>query len=196
MPVHLGKPARSCLTFVVDGVLGFGRLISKLSGKEREPHWSIDSDSRTGVGFFQALRYVCTARDRYRTYVKMRRFTSNGGIVICDRYPLPQVKRMDSPRLAHLGEKVRSFSRLVRFLAQMEEGYYRQILTPDLLIVLRVHPDIAVQRKVEEDAESVRTRSQEIWELDWLQTSAYVVDASHSQAKVLSELKSLIWSKL
>jgi thymidylate kinase len=78
----------------------------------------------------------------------------------------------------------------------MEKRYYRQISAPDFLIVLRLPPDIAVQRKVEEDAESVRKRSQEIWELDWQQTNAHVVDASRSQAKVLSELKSLIWSKL
>jgi len=196
MPVHMGKPPRSWLTFIVDGVIRFCRLLDILFEGKRSPQHSASSGLRPGFDFLHALRCVCTARDRYKAYRKIRRFTSNGGIAICDRYPLPQVKRMDGPRLGHLEEKAKFSPRLTRFLAQMEEGYYRRILPPDLLIVLRVPPNMAVQRKVEENAESVRTRSQEIWELDWPQTYAYVVDASHPQAKVLSELKSLIWSKL
>ena len=195
MPIHMGKPPRSWLTLVVDGVIKFSRLMNILSGGKRRSQRSAGSGSRTRIGPLQSLRCVCTARDRYRAYVKMRRFSSNGGIAICDRYPLPQVKRMDGPRLTHLKE-AQTISRFARFLAQMEKSYYHQVLAPDLLIVLRVHPNIAVQRKVEEDAESVRTRSQEIWELDWKQVNAHVVDASHPQAEVLSELKSFIWLKL
>ena len=196
MPVHMGKPPRSWLTFVIDGIIRFSRLRDKLFGGKRNSHGFVGSGPRRRIGPFQSLRCICTARDRYRASVKMRRFTSNGGIAICDRYPLPQVKRMDGPRLGHLEEKAQSPSRFIQFLARMEKRYYRQISAPDFLIVLRVPPDIAVGRKVEEDAESVRKRSQEIWELDWQQTNAHVVDASRSQAKVLSELKSLIWSKL
>lgn len=196
MPVHMGKPPRSWFTFIVDQLIRFSRLISMLFGGKRNSQRSTDSGLHSQIGPLQSLRCVCTARDRYRTYLKIRRFTSNGGIAICDRYPLPRVKRMDGPRLAHLEVKAQSLSRFSRFLVQMEKKYYRQIVAPDLLIVLRVPPDIAVQRKVEEDAESVRTRSQEIWELDWPQAYAHIVNASRSQAEVLSELKSLSWSNL
>jgi thymidylate kinase len=196
MPVHMGKPPRSWFTFVVDGVIRFSRLVTRLTGRKRRSRRSTGSSLYTSIGPLQSLRYVCTARDRYRTHVRARRFTSDGGIAICDRYPLSQIKGMDGPRLGYLEERARSLSRLARFLARLEATYYRQISAPDFLIVLRVHPDIAVRRKVDEDAESVRTRSQEIWELEWQQAYAHVVDASRSQAKVLSELKSLIWSKL
>ena len=85
---------------------------------------------------------------------------------------------------------------LIKFLIGLERNYYHQIVPSELLIVLRVDPEIAVQRKADEDAASVRARSAEIWELDWRQTPAYIIDASRSRAEVLSDLKNLIWSQL
>jgi hypothetical protein len=57
-------------------------------------------------------------------------------------------------------------------------------------------PQIAVQRKTDEDAEYVHARSQLIWAFDWQQTPASVVDAARGEEDVLAELKSLIWSEL
>jgi thymidylate kinase len=88
-----------------------------------------------------------------------------------------------------------SLSRTIRILVQRERDYYRRILAPDVLIVLRVAPDLAVRRKLEEIPASVRARSQEVWELDWRQTHAHVVDASRPQSEVLSEIKSIVWSE-
>jgi thymidylate kinase len=69
-------------------------------------------------------------------------------------------------------------------------------MLPDLLIVLRVDPEICVQRKTDETSDSVRTRSQEIWNIDWCETPAYVIDASRSKPQVLSDVLSLVWSNL
>ena len=77
-----------------------------------------------------------------------------------------------------------------------EEKYYRHIMVPDLLIVLKADPKIAALRKTDEDADSVLPRSTEIWEIDWSQTPAHVIDAGRSKAEVFSELKALIWSHL
>ena len=199
MPVHLGKPPKSWLTHAVIQVLRVSYHTNRLLGGKRRLQRPSGSGLPTQVGPLRALRYVCVARDRYKTYLKARRCASNGVIAVCDRYPLPQVKPMDGPHLDHL-EEVKETKKLLlrvtRFLAQMEGRYYRQIQLPDLLIVLRVPPEIAAQRKMEEDAEFVRTRAQKIWELDWEQTQAHVIDASRPQAEVLSELKALIWSEL
>lgn len=65
-----------------------------------------------------------------------------------------------------------------------------------MLIVLRVNPQIAVQRKTDEDATSVEKRSTEIWQLNWETTDAHIIDASKSKTEVASELKTLIWSRL
>lgn len=139
---------------------------------------------------------VLTARDRSRTYRRARRLASNGEIVICDRYPLPQVSGMDGAVTARAMDPAR-FRGLAKSLAARENTYYERIRYPDILIVLRVHPDLAVQRKAGVEPEStVRPRSEEIWQLDWADTPAIVVDAAASKDEVLSEIKSLIWSRL
>ena len=99
----------------------------------------------------------------------------------------PQIERMTGAHKAN---------RFIKFMIRIEKQYYRHIRLPDLLIVLRANPDIAVQRKIDETAASVRARSTEIWAINWRQTDAYVINADRSKAEVLSEVKSLIWSQL
>ena len=99
----------------------------------------------------------------------------------------PQANRFLTPR---------SDNWLARFLVEMEESYYSQMILPEVLTVLKVNPAVAVQRKTNEDALSVEKRSTEIWELDWDRTDAFVIDASKSQKEVAAELKTLIWSRL
>jgi hypothetical protein len=147
---------------------------------------------------------VCRARDRYWTYLKARRFAATGGLVILDRFPLPQIQLMDGPQSERFISQLMAgplisphrASRFARILVRLEERYYRSIVPPELLFVLRVDPEIAVQRKTGEDAISVRERSAEIWELNWEHTDAHLIDASKSKRDVLRALKALIWSEL
>jgi hypothetical protein len=87
-------------------------------------------------------------------------------------------------------------SRMTKLLINLEESYYARIVLPELLVVFLVNPEIAVQRKTDENPVSVRERSKEIWELDWKHTDAHIIDTSQSKADVLSELKALVWSEL
>ena len=141
------------------------------------------------------LREVCRARDRYWTYRRVQRYAVNGGLVILDRYPLPQIKIMDGPQ-AERFIKPHQDNRLTKGLVELEGRYYRQIVLPELIIVLRLNPEIAVQRKTDEDANTVRERSTEIWEIDWMNSGAFIIEASKTKTEVLNELKVLIWSQL
>jgi hypothetical protein len=169
---------------------------------------TLNQKSLISPGYPWLLREVCRARDRYRTYLKAQRFAAKGGLVILDRFPVPQIRLMDGPltgefinQLAN-GPQARRFmsprpnSRFARALVQIEESYYREIRSPEVLIVLRLDPEIAVQRKVEEDAAYVRERSGEIWRLGWEHTDAHLIDGSKSKTDVLTELKALVWSEL
>jgi thymidylate kinase len=69
-------------------------------------------------------------------------------------------------------------------------------MPPEILIILRVNPEVAAQRRMDEDADSARRRAQEIWDIDWQQTPAYVIDANQQQAEVVAAIKDLVWSKL
>ena len=193
--VHMGKPDWSWTTTVVRGILKVGRSTGLYSyTRSRDRHRSGQGSDKF-PGYPWLFREICTARDRLLAYKKARRFASNGGLAICDRFPLPQVRLMDSLR-SDLMKKDGNTNRVIDLMVRTGEKYYRQIMLPEVLIVLRVHPDIAIERKVDEDASSVRGRSKEIWELDWLQTPASLIDAQQPLEEVFSQVKALVWSEL
>ncbi|MGH7792929.1 MAG: hypothetical protein ACREOB_11510, partial [Thermodesulfobacteriota bacterium] len=202
-----GKPAWSWTTIAVRGILKIGQLLG-LYPVESSFRETLHQQSVVSPGYPWLLREVCRARDRYWTYMKARRFSVNGGLIILDRFPLPQIQLMDGPQAERFISQLMNGSQANRFmsphraswltkaLVKLEESYYCQIVPPGLLIVLRVDPEIAVQRKTDEDATSVRERSTEIWELNWEYTDAHIIDGSKSKTDVLAELKVLIWSEL
>jgi thymidylate kinase len=195
LKVHMGKPSWSWSTILIRGILKIGRSIGLYPFVKEGSELSIDTNSPSFPGYPWLIREVCTARDRYLDYKRARRFATNGGLVICDRFPLPQIKIMDGYQVERVTGGIKP-NKGIKFLAALEHRYYRQIMQPDLLIVLRVDPEICVQRKTDEPSESVRSRSGEIWSIDWRETRAHVIDAGRSKAQVLSEVLNLVWSHL
>ena len=205
--VHLGKPEWSGVTLFVRGILKIGQILG-LYPLEAPFQETIEQKSLVSPGYPFLLREACRARDRYRTYLRARRYAANGGLVIFDRFPLHQIQLMDGPQVERFIRQLMDTpdanrflsphqeSRLAKLLAKIEEGYYRQVVLPELLIVLRVDPEIAVQRKIDEQATSVRARSTEIFKVDWQSTNAHIIDSSKSKTDVMAELKALIWSEL
>src|SRR4051812_6928532 len=86
MRAHLGNPPRSLLTLLVGGVLKAQHNLVALLRRS--------SGSPSGL---ELLRHLCTARDRYRLYVKVRRFALRGGIAICERYPIAENRVLVGP---------------------------------------------------------------------------------------------------
>jgi thymidylate kinase len=205
--VHLGKPSWSWTTATVRGILKVGQLLG-LYPPESTIRETLKQKSLMSTGYPWLLREVCRARDRHLRYVRARRLAADGGLVISDRFPLPQIRIMDGPQaqrfLGHAGEAPQKDSflgpdpddPLPRALVKLEESYYQRIAAPEVLIVLRVNPEIAVERRIGEDPTAVRERSTEIWNLDWRHTNAHVIDASKSKAEVLAAVKALVWSEL
>ena len=187
--VHLGKPPQS----LASSALRFARVARRfvLRTPSSTPFRTAATDPQA---LLDLLWYVLLARDRYRAYLKARRFVEAGGIVVCDRYPVREIRLMDGPK-SNLPPPVR-LTRMGRRLTQLEHKVYERIEAPDILIVLRVDPEIAVQRRTDEDADFVRTRCAEIWHLDWEATRAWVVDTDRSQDQVLADVKSLVWREL
>ncbi len=180
MAAHLGRPPRSRTTLVVGALLKVRRAFG--------------SD---GTSYLDLLRHVCTARDRYRLFIKARRFAEAGGVALCERYPVPQNRLLVGPEIPRLLErKGGTPSALARRLLRTEAWYYRHITPPDVIFVLRVEPEIAVRRKTDEPADYVRARSRIIWETDWSGTGAHVVDAGRPLPEVLADLKTLVWSEV
>ena len=205
--IHMGKPAWSPITVTIRSILKIGQVLG-LYPLETTFDETIRQKSRVSPGYPYLIREVCRARDRYWTYVKDRRLAAQGSLVILDRFPLPQIQIMDGAQAEQFVRQLQEGPRanqplsprlnhwFARYLIRLEESYYKQILLPELLMVLRLDPEVAVQRKTDEDPQSVRTRSTEIWKLSWENTDVHVIDASKSKTEVASEIKTLIWSQL
>ena len=176
--VHLGRPRRSWTTWGVTGIMAMSRRTGLLSAPAAH----------------RLLGHACTARDRRLAYTRARRLASRGGVAVCDRYPVPQLRSMDGPRGAALLDGVPS-GRIATTLARYEARQYSVFTKPDLLAVLRVDPEVAVERKTGERSDYVRRRSTEVWHATW-DESALVVDAARSPADVLADLRVAVWDRL
>ena len=146
---HMGKPDWSVLTILVRGILKVGRSLGFYPFMRAEIQYTHDNDLLVFPGYPWLIRELCTARDRHLTYIKARRCATNGRLVILDRFPLPQIKFMDGPQIDWLTSNYPT-NGLIKYLSRLEKKYYQDILLPDVLIVLRVDPEVAVQRKTDE----------------------------------------------
>ena len=186
--VHLGRPPRSRTTALLRLLVLAPSAVPKLLGLGS----SVAGPESPFRARQRAVLAVALARDRHLTFRAARRTAINGGLVICDRFPLPELRLMDAPRVERLGPHS---SILFGALARVEQRYYKA-MSPDVLIVLLVATDVAVARKPEEPADFVRSRWEEIWQVDWAKVPAHVIDAGEPPDAVLARLKSLVWSQL
>lgn len=187
MAVHLGKPPRSFTSSLVRATLALFRGRSAPGSAE-----SIQANAPSSIvrSLPDLLPRILRSRDRYLANMGARRFAAQGGIAISDRYPLPQIRLMDSP--ATSGSDAPG---VLGALTSLEQSYYSSMVYPDVLIVLRIDPQTAVERS-QDDEGYVRRRSEEAFQVDWKQTPAIVVDAGRPLREVLAEIKSVVWSAL
>ena len=195
LQAHLGTPPRSMTTLAVIAAIRVRRqIVRTLQLLKRQPRKHVDPFDPE-IDLLQRLRWLCTARDRFRLFRKLRRFTSNGGIAICDRFPCEKLQLMDSPRIGRsMGG--REPNNLERVLIERELSYYRRISPPDQMIVLRVDPELAIRRKSSEPQKHVSARASELWNTDWSDTYAEIVDANRSKDEVTNTVRSLVWAEL
>ena len=123
--IHMGKPRWSLATVFVLGLMKTGRMLRILPDTEatldESPPTAVPSDD-----VVELVRQTLTARDRFLTYRRARRFADNGGLVIADRYPLPQVKSMDGGASVVVSEGDHAFpgDGVTGSLARRLVGYY------------------------------------------------------------------------
>lgn len=192
---HLGKPRPSLLTLTVKGPMYLARSAGLLPGT------NATVDPRTATveefpGNAWALWHLLTARDRLREYRTARRVADRGGIVVSDRWPLEQIRLMDGPRTTWLLDDEEQLGRVTRWLCRHEAQVYAHIAPPDVLVVLRIDPEVAVLRRHDEEASYVRARNAEVRGLDWDGTDAVVVDATLPPDEVLASIRAAIWERL
>jgi hypothetical protein len=190
----MGKPARGPVTLLVKGGILTARRVGLLP--DRLPNYPTAAEHGGRVPPPSWLLWqLVTARDRRRQHRRVRRLAGRGLLVVCDRYPIDLVTLMDGARTGWVDAE--AAAPLARRLVAAERGAYAVISPPDLLLVLRVHPDTAVARKRGIDpAEFVRPRSAEVFGADWSATDAVVLDAARPADEVLAAARAAVWAAL
>jgi len=193
--IHLGKPPPHVATILVKGPMAVLRRFG-LFRSTRVPSYRLEATRAPFPGHAWLVWNVLTARDRYLAYRRARRFVLQGGVVVSDRMPLSVLRTMDGPRTSWLRGNVR-LGRLARGLIALEASYYSKIRPPDVLVVLRVDPEIAVLRVTGEDEPGfVRERNAEILQVDWSETQAVIIDAARPLDEVRRQIRETVWSRL
>ena len=193
--VHLGRPPWSRTTYLVRGGLKAGRLAASPLRALNLRRARGSSDLRPAPTWKELAQNACVARDRRRVYREAAEAAARGRIVLCDRYPLPGVMSMDGPQVRRLIHGTRG-GLVEQFAMRLEERAYGVLSPPDVLVVLQIPEQLALDRKPEDQPERVRTRSREILGIDWSSTGAIVLDASLPAAEVAAEMKRQIWREL
>jgi hypothetical protein len=149
--IHVGRPNRS-----IRGALF--TLFSKM--------WFVVRQAELG----QSYRHLALATDRIAAFRRAERVRSQGGIAVLDRLPTPWVKTMDAPRI------VSPTTAHGRYLALRERRIYGQFKGVDLLVVLRLNPQMALRRRPEDDPDHLMARSGEIWNQTWTAEYMFSID--------------------
>jgi thymidylate kinase len=139
--------------------------------------------------FCSSVSYLLIARCRRRVCRRAQRLRRRGMMVLLDRVPMPGIRSMDCPRIRQLAGD----TGLYRLMANLEERYYRQMKCADMVIVLRLDPRIARQRRPNDDGQALNARSGEIWGASWTSGRIRVVDASKPIGDVQRRMREVAW---
>jgi thymidylate kinase len=184
--VHLGKPPRSVSWRAVRVWLHLAR---RLGVRAASPPSGADDGWSATPSRSRMLIVALTARDRRRAAVRAHRLAARGVIVVCDRYPLPELT-VDGPRRGDA-----QLAGVAARLAAWERREHGRIPPPDLVVVLAVPPELAVRRRPEAPREVIEARAREILDVTWPPGVA-VVDAARPREDVLDEVVARVWRAL
>jgi thymidylate kinase len=146
--IHLGKPPPSLTTIAIKGPMYLLRAMGMFRATRVPAHELRERGTYPGMSW--VLWHVLTARDRFRLYRRATRAILKGEVVLSDRFPLAEVQTMDGAKTDWVTGHARA-GRVVRWLVSLERRYYSAFTSPDVLIVLRVDPNVAVERKRHEE---------------------------------------------
>lgn len=167
--IHVGKPGMSFKGFTL-------RVLSKCLSFFRFRNLS------------QSIFYLGIAFDRENEFKKACKLRDKGIIVLQDRIPLEGITAMDCPRIHTIANG--RFKRLIN----LEKNIYAKIKGVDMLFVLKLNPEIALQRRPNDDPEVLKIRSTQIWDDLWDAPFANEIDTGkNNPEQVQNYLLKKVW---
>lgn len=165
--IHIGKPPKSFLGAIL-------YYISKSFNTFRLK--SLSSN----------LMYLRLAIDRKRAFLKAEKYKKKGIIVILDRIPTEGITAMDSPQI-----NKEKYPRLARF----ERNQYKVVKGVDLIFVMKLNPEVALQRRPDDNPDILRIRSGQVWDNTWNLSYQIVTDTGELNFKqVEKRILTNVWN--
>ena len=128
---------------------------------------------------FHLLSIAVNRRKAFKNACKLR---DKGFIVLQDRIPLEGITAMDCPRIHTLiGGRFKQLSKL-------EKKIYSAIKGVDMLFVMKLNPEIALQRRPEDDPDELRNRSGQIWNNDWVAPFAHEINTGENNPEQVQNI--------
>jgi len=190
--LHLGRPASSKLTFLLNPLIKSYSLVIRIFKKGSK---SLQQHGIKKISIIYAIRSVLLAYDRRLQAIRAHNLSQRGYLVICDRYPGLEVGKMDSPRI--ITDSKRGY--LYQFCWKLEQNFYNSIKPAQILFNLSVPLETAIQRNNsrqkfgKETNDELRERFLINSGADFLAEYKYVVDATQSFDSVFSEVLNKFW---
>jgi thymidylate kinase/energy-coupling factor transporter ATP-binding protein EcfA2 len=161
--IHVGKPSMHLKGLVF-------RLISKI--------FSLIGFKNLSKAFF----YISIAINRKNEFRKACKLRDKGIIILQDRMPLEGITAMDCPRVhTILNGKYKKLSKL-------EKNQYVSIKKVDMLFIMKLNPEIALQRRPEDDPDELRIRSGQIWNNDWVAPFAHEINTGENNPEQVQNI--------
>lgn len=196
--VHAGKPPATGLTSVPHVLLPAARWLLPDQRFTRVEAQQAADAARTEAPapLMFAIRSVMLAYERRALLVRAFAHSSDGAIVLCDRYPSSRNGAPDSPQLAQRSAP----DQLRRRLAALETRLYEDIRPPDLVIHLTAPLDVtlarnAVRGKVEPE-DHVRRRHGLSSDLEFEGARVRRISTDRPLEDVIREVKDEVWQTL
>lgn len=161
--IHVGKPSMHLKGLVF-------RLISKI--------FSLIGFKNLSKAFF----YISIAINRKNEFRKACKFRDKGIIVLQDRMPLEGITTMDCSRVDTI------LNGKYNKLSKYEKKQYESIKGVDMLFVMKLNPDIALQRRPEDDPDELRIRSGQIWNNEWVAPFAHEINTGENNPEQVQNI--------
>lgn len=192
--LHMGRPDAGLKTRVMSRL---AKLVERISNQR----YALPKPGRLKANQWPTLLawvpinlYIGLAQDRLRCYARAKRVIGSGGIVICDRFPLPELSLMDSPQLASVIDPGNSFCK--KYIKK-EKGIYSQLARLDLTLLLKVSGEVAAQRQPGDGEDYVKARAKEVLKLAADPPPGIrIIDAERPVAEVEHAIREIVWATI
>ena len=201
--IHAGKPKSTLFTFLPNLLVPALRFLlpgfrSSRIETERASEEHVQSSTKV-FPIISAFRSVLLAYDRRALLARAFAKSSNGAIVLCDRYPSLSPGSPDGPQLSLFPIPEDKYPIQAK-LSRIEKKIYEEIPPPDLVVLLTVPIEVAILRNRNrgkfEPEDFVRLRHAQSSSLEFEKSNVFKINTDQPLDKTILDVKKAIWNVL